>query len=99
MSRARSFTVPPADAAPVFAALGDETRLRMVARLSEHGAMSITRLTAGTDILHLADIRSATPAQSSSPVSTGRTMSVRGSMARKLNAMPNSSANRNCGPP
>jgi DNA-binding transcriptional ArsR family regulator len=37
-------------AAPVFAALGDETRLRMVARLSEHGAMSITRLTAGTDI-------------------------------------------------
>ena len=39
-----------AKAAPLFAALGDETRLRMVARLSEQGSMSITRLTAGTDI-------------------------------------------------
>jgi DNA-binding transcriptional ArsR family regulator len=33
--------------APVFAALGDETRLRLVARLSSGGPMSITRLTAG----------------------------------------------------
>jgi DNA-binding transcriptional ArsR family regulator len=36
-----------ADSAPVFAALGDETRLRIVARLSNDGPMSITRLSAG----------------------------------------------------
>ncbi len=33
------------DAAPVFAALGDETRLKLVARLSARGPESITRLT------------------------------------------------------
>lgn len=36
-----------ASAAPVFAALGDETRLRLVARLSTEGPLSITRLTQG----------------------------------------------------
>jgi DNA-binding transcriptional ArsR family regulator len=36
--------------ASVFAALGDETRLRLVSRLSRDGPMSITRLTAGFDI-------------------------------------------------
>jgi DNA-binding transcriptional ArsR family regulator len=36
-------------AAPVFAALGDETRLRLVARLCA-GPGSITRLTAGTAV-------------------------------------------------
>lgn len=36
--------------APVFAALGDETRLRLVAALCAGGAMSIAQLTAGTDI-------------------------------------------------
>jgi DNA-binding transcriptional ArsR family regulator len=36
-----------ADSAPAFAALGDETRLRIVARLSNDGPMSITRLSAG----------------------------------------------------
>ena len=35
------------EAAPIFAALGDETRLRIVARLSTDGPLSITRLTAG----------------------------------------------------
>lgn len=34
-------------AAPVFAALGDETRLRLVSRLSSGGPLSITQLTAG----------------------------------------------------
>jgi len=34
----------------VFAALGDDTRLRLVARLSAEGPLSITRLTAGTNI-------------------------------------------------
>src|SRR3984957_922024 len=36
--------------APIFAALGDETRLRLVAALCVGGAMSITQLTSGTDI-------------------------------------------------
>src|SRR3981189_852704 len=37
-------------AAPVFAALGDETRLALVARLSSEGPLSITRLTAGSPV-------------------------------------------------
>ena len=36
--------------APVFAALGDETRLALVQRLSGAGPMSIARLTEGTDV-------------------------------------------------
>jgi DNA-binding transcriptional ArsR family regulator len=35
--------------APVFAALGDETRLRLIAALCVGGALSITQLTSGTD--------------------------------------------------
>lgn len=38
------------NAAPVFAALGDETRLAIVARLGSEGPLSIARLTEGTDI-------------------------------------------------
>lgn len=37
-------------AVPVFAALGDETRLRVIALLCTGGALSIAQLTAGTDI-------------------------------------------------
>lgn len=37
----------PRSAAPVFAALGDETRLQLVARLSTGGPLSITKLTEG----------------------------------------------------
>lgn len=40
----------PASTAPIFAALGDETRLRLIAVLCAGGAASIARLTAGTDI-------------------------------------------------
>jgi DNA-binding transcriptional ArsR family regulator len=36
--------------APIFAALGDETRLRLVSRLSSRGAQSIATLTHGTEI-------------------------------------------------
>ena len=36
--------------APVFAALGDEIRLRLVAALCVGSAMSITQLTSGTEI-------------------------------------------------
>ncbi len=37
----------PKISAPIFAALGDETRLRLVSRLCDDGPMSITRLTTG----------------------------------------------------
>jgi len=37
-------------AAPIFAALGDETRLRLLAVLCAGGALSITHLTAGTEL-------------------------------------------------
>jgi len=39
-----------ADAAPLFAALGDPTRLSLVLRLGQKGPMSITRLTDKTDV-------------------------------------------------
>ena len=39
-----------AEAAPVFAALGDATRLELVERLCSGGPMSITRLTAGARV-------------------------------------------------
>lgn len=39
-----------ADAAPLFAALGDATRLRIVARLSAGGPLSIVRLTRGARV-------------------------------------------------
>jgi DNA-binding transcriptional ArsR family regulator len=38
------------NAAPVFAALGHETRLRLVAVLCAGGAMSIAQLTSGTEM-------------------------------------------------
>jgi DNA-binding transcriptional ArsR family regulator len=37
-------------AAPIFAALGDETRLRLVARLCADGPLSIARLTTGSSV-------------------------------------------------
>jgi len=37
-------------AGPLFAALGDKTRLRLVFRLCNNGPMSITRLTAGSKV-------------------------------------------------
>ena len=39
-----------AQSALVFAALGDQTRLRLVARLGSEGPLSIARLTDGTDV-------------------------------------------------
>jgi len=50
MRRSSPALVPPRDSAPLFAALGDETRLRLVGRLCDDGPMSITRLTAGSHI-------------------------------------------------
>jgi DNA-binding transcriptional ArsR family regulator len=40
----------PSRAAPVFAALGDETRLALVARLCAGGPQSISRLTSGSAV-------------------------------------------------
>jgi DNA-binding transcriptional ArsR family regulator len=36
--------------ASIFAALGDDTRLRIVSRLCEGGPMSISKLTAGSEV-------------------------------------------------
>jgi DNA-binding transcriptional ArsR family regulator len=44
-------------AAPIFAALGDEIRLGLVARLSAGKPMSIARLTSGTDVTRQAVTR------------------------------------------
>jgi DNA-binding transcriptional ArsR family regulator len=40
----------PRESAEIFAALGDETRLLLISRLSNDGPMSITRLTNGTNV-------------------------------------------------
>jgi DNA-binding transcriptional ArsR family regulator len=51
MSTARAFAAAQArDAAPLFAALGDETRIRLLARLSASGPESITALSAKADV-------------------------------------------------
>ena len=51
MSRNRSAVAARlTGAAPVFAALGDRTRLRLVARLCVHGPLSIARLSDGAGI-------------------------------------------------
>jgi DNA-binding transcriptional ArsR family regulator len=42
--------LPPPGAASIFAALGDETRLRIVARLCNDGPLSIARLSEGAPI-------------------------------------------------
>jgi DNA-binding transcriptional ArsR family regulator len=47
MSRSNAAVLPRVrDAAPLFAALGDETRLRLIVRLSSSGPGSITQLSA-----------------------------------------------------
>jgi len=46
----RSSSRLPESSAHLFAALGDETRLQLVARLSDGGPMSIARLTAGSNL-------------------------------------------------
>ena len=48
VKRASKLTAP-LNTAPIFAALGDETRLRLIAALCVGGAMSIAQLTAGTE--------------------------------------------------
>ena len=50
LAAARSTAARLSEAAPVFAALGDPTRLRIVARLCNGGPQSIVRLRAGEDV-------------------------------------------------
>ena len=50
MSRSRSGAARLPEAAPVFAALGDPTRLTLVARLCAQGPLSISRLSEGTGV-------------------------------------------------
>ena len=50
MSRRSGATASLARAAPLFAALGDETRLHLVAKLCAGGPLSIARLSEGTAI-------------------------------------------------
>jgi DNA-binding transcriptional ArsR family regulator len=50
MRRSARTAAETKDSAPLFAALGDETRLRLVARLSDDGPMSISKLTAGSNL-------------------------------------------------
>ena len=50
MSRRRGGAAGLARAGPVFAALGEETRLALVARLCARGPQSITRLASGSDV-------------------------------------------------
>jgi DNA-binding transcriptional ArsR family regulator len=58
MSRSRgAAAVNLTEAVPVFAALGDATRLRLLRRLSVDGPVSITRLTEGTGVTRQAITR------------------------------------------
>jgi DNA-binding transcriptional ArsR family regulator len=50
MTRAHHKNAAWKEAAPVFAALGDETRLHVVTRLCEEGPLSIARLTEGANV-------------------------------------------------
>ena len=59
-------------AAPVFAALGDETRLHLVVRLTRHGAMSISALTEGVGITRQAVTKHLVVMQNAGLVSSRR---------------------------
>ena len=48
--RSRGSAEKLAEVAPLFAALGDEARLRIVRRLCDEGPLSIVRLTEGSNI-------------------------------------------------
>lgn len=58
MSRSRAAAaLKVTEAVPVFAALGDATRLTLVGRLSVEGPLSITRLSEGTGVTRQAITR------------------------------------------
>jgi DNA-binding transcriptional ArsR family regulator len=57
MSRSRAAALRVTEAVPVFAALGDATRLSLLGRLSVEGPLSITRLSEGTGVTRQAITR------------------------------------------
>jgi DNA-binding transcriptional ArsR family regulator len=57
MSRSRGAAVKVAEAVPLFAALGDATRLGLLRRLSAEGPLSISRLSEGTGVTRQAVTR------------------------------------------
>lgn len=57
MSPSGGAALRAAEAVPVFAALGDATRLTLVGRLSVEGPLSITRLSEGTGVTRQAITR------------------------------------------
>lgn len=57
MSARSAATVRADDAVPVFSALADATRLRLIRRLSAEGSLSITRLSAGAGVTRQAITR------------------------------------------
>jgi DNA-binding transcriptional ArsR family regulator len=54
---AAALQLPPPGAVPLFAALGDATRLRLLERMSAGGPLSITRLSEGTGVTRQAVTR------------------------------------------
>lgn len=57
MSRKGGAALEVSEAAPVFAALGDPTRLTLLGRLSSDGPLSITRLSEGSGVTRQAITR------------------------------------------
>lgn len=57
MSSSRGAALRVTEAVPVFAALGDATRLGLLGRLSADGPLSITRLSEGTGVTRQAITR------------------------------------------
>jgi DNA-binding transcriptional ArsR family regulator len=62
----------PADAAPIFAALGDSKRLQIVARLCDHGPQSIVRLTEGSKVSRQAITKHLRALEGAGLVTSGR---------------------------
>jgi DNA-binding transcriptional ArsR family regulator len=56
-ARRKSLGIRPERTAPIFAALGDETRLGLVARLASEDGLSITQLTERTSVTRQAVTR------------------------------------------
>jgi DNA-binding transcriptional ArsR family regulator len=73
ISRKRSAAAGRVDAASVFAALGDTTRLKIVARLCAGGPLSIARLTEGSKVSRQAVTKHLHALEGVGLVSSGRT--------------------------
>ena len=72
MSQRRMAGSRLADTAPVFAALGDPTRLHIVARLCDGGPLSIVRLTEGANVSRQAITKHLRALENAGLVRSGR---------------------------